>query len=62
MRMPQHHLVRIFGGAPGAWNNYFVDQRTAARFGNDPRLNEATLYGYNVKNGVLPLQNLNLNK
>lgn len=43
---PQHHLVRIFGGAPGAWNNYFIDQRTAARFGNDPRLYEATLYDY----------------
>lgn len=43
---PQHHLVRIFGGAPGAWNNFFVDQRTAARFGDDPRLYEATLYDY----------------
>lgn len=43
---PQHHLVRIFGGAPGAWNNYFIDQRTAARFGSDPRLYEASLYDY----------------
>lgn len=46
---PEHHLVRIFGGAPGAWNNYFVDQRTAARFGDDPRLYEATLYDYEIE-------------
>lgn len=46
---PEHHLVRIFGGAPGAWNNYFVDQRTAARFGDDPRLYEATLYDYDIE-------------
>ena len=45
---PEHHLVRIFGGAPGSWKNYFVDQRTAARFGNDPRLYEATLYDYDI--------------
>jgi tetratricopeptide (TPR) repeat protein len=41
---PQHHINRIYGNVPGAWANYFIDQRTAARFGDDPRLYETTLY------------------
>jgi starch-binding outer membrane protein, SusD/RagB family len=41
---PLHQINKIFTDVPGAWKNYFVDQRTAARFGNDPRLYEATLY------------------
>jgi hypothetical protein len=46
---PSHQLARIFGNVPGAWMNYFIDGRNPARFGNDPRLYEATLYDYTWK-------------
>lgn len=43
---PLHHMNRIYADVPGAWKNYFMDQRTAPRFGSDPRLYEATLYDH----------------
>ncbi|MDR0393732.1 MAG: RagB/SusD family nutrient uptake outer membrane protein [Tannerella sp.] len=43
---PSHQLVRIFGSSPGGWKNYFITKQTCDRFGNDPRLYEATLYDH----------------
>jgi hypothetical protein len=43
---PTHQVARIFGNVPGAWMNFFIDARNPARFGDDPRLYEATLYDY----------------
>lgn len=57
---PEHHMVRIFGGGPGSWKNYFIDQSTAARFGvgsgegPDPRLYEVTLYDYTFEDTPVP--------
>lgn len=41
---PSNQINRIHTNVPGAWVNTFVDARTFARFGNDPRIYEATLY------------------
>jgi hypothetical protein len=43
---PSNMINRINTNVPGAWSNTFVDSRTYARFGSDPRLYEATLYDY----------------
>jgi hypothetical protein len=43
---PNHQVARIFGNVPGAWMNYFMDARNPVRFGDDPRVYEATLYDY----------------
>ncbi|MDR2773853.1 MAG: RagB/SusD family nutrient uptake outer membrane protein [Tannerella sp.] len=47
---PNHQVARIFGNVPGAWMNYFIDARNPLRFGDDPRLYEATLYDYTWDN------------
>jgi len=41
---PYHQINKIFTNVIGAWKNYFIDKRRAARFGDDPRIYEASLY------------------
>lgn len=41
---PEHQINKIVTNVPSAWQNEFIDKRTAGRFGTDPRLYEASLY------------------
>lgn len=42
----QHGVARTNTDVPSAWKNTFIDPRSLARFGSDPRIYEATLYDY----------------
>jgi hypothetical protein len=42
----QHQVARTNTNVPSAWKNTFIDPRSLARFGSDPRIYEATLYDY----------------
>nr|WP_321356353.1 RagB/SusD family nutrient uptake outer membrane protein [uncultured Draconibacterium sp.] len=47
---PYHQINRMFSNVPGGWKNFFIDQRTAVRFGDDPRIYELSLYDYTWEN------------